>query len=93
MYLPHVSTVKKTIMQPINRPFVICKYEYICVYTDVFNHTFLSRENQSHISEMDNVDGGATLLIHQCVFMSSSFEHKASTIYSMYPSVVVNDMS
>lgn len=30
----------------------VCKYECICVYTDVFNHTFLSREIKSHISEM-----------------------------------------
>lgn len=29
----------------------VCKYECICVYTDVFNHTFLSREIKSHISK------------------------------------------
>lgn len=33
----------------------------VCVYTDVFNHTFLSREIKSHISEMDNVKVKATV--------------------------------
>lgn len=49
-------------MQLINTPFAICKYECICVYTDVFNNTFLSTENKSHISEMDNVKVKARLL-------------------------------
>lgn len=56
-------------MYLINTPFAICKYECICVYTDVFNHTFLSREIKSHISKMDNLKVKATLFTHMCVYV------------------------
>lgn len=64
---------KTTNLFQTNTPFAICKYECICVYTDVFNHTFLSRENKSHISEMDNVKGNA-VDTQLGVYMSNSFE-------------------
>lgn len=75
----YLSPVKSFFKENVNTP--ICKYECISVYTDVFNHTFLSREIKSHISEMDNVKVKETLFT--CVFMSSRFELKGS-IYLQY---------
>lgn len=61
-----------------------------CVYT-VFNRTFLNREIKSHISEMENVNVGATLLTH--VNVSRRLEiTDLPTIYSIQ-SVDVNDVS
>lgn len=69
----------------VKTPFAICKYECNCVYTDVFNHTFLSREIKSHISEMIS-----ELQQHfSLVFMSSRCDIKGVYILSM----VVNQVS
>lgn len=69
----------------VKAPFAICKYECICVYTDVFNHTFLSREIKSHISEMISELRQQFSL----VFMSSRCDIKGVYILSM----VVNQVS
>lgn len=69
----------------VKTPFAICKYECICVYTDVFNHTFLSREIKSHISEMISELRQQFSL----VFMSSRCDIKGVYILSM----VVNQVS
>lgn len=62
--------------------FSVCKYECICVYNDVFNNTFLSRENKSHISEMDNVKVKSTLLRAVVSAQYKAFEYSRGFLIS-----------